>query len=227
MAAITFTLGASLAAAVALATTPDQTYTGCIDNGGDLYNVAVGSEPLKSCGPKHTQISWNETGPQGPAGLQGPAGPQGEPGTIDLAGQLCPADGTVRGFNNAGLLVCTSGVFDPAVTAPTIDTAAVTFNYTTLTYEVVLTGEAGPYNQIPFYLDDQCQHSFVQTAFSGADGTFILDETLGPASSVAELQYIEQTMFANLTVYAMANQSSHISLCSAGLPLTELETGNQ
>ena len=75
------------AGAVYAMTNGGNTYTGCLDPGGTIIHVAIGDQPAQACAPSHTQISWNETGPQGaqgpagPQGPEGPAGPQGEPGT--------------------------------------------------------------------------------------------------------------------------------------------------
>ena len=64
---------------VATASAADSTngkFTGCVDSKGGLRII----DPSKGevCGPKTTQITWNEQGVQG---LQGPAGPQGPAGT--------------------------------------------------------------------------------------------------------------------------------------------------
>jgi hypothetical protein len=65
-----------------------NTYTGCLDPGGTIIHVAIGDQPAKACAPSHTQISWNETGPEGP---QGPAGPQGPEGPAGPEGPEGPA----------------------------------------------------------------------------------------------------------------------------------------
>ena len=44
-------------------------YTGCLTDGGSINKVAIGNEPLKPCPEDQTEIGWNQTGPQGPAGL--------------------------------------------------------------------------------------------------------------------------------------------------------------
>ena len=51
----------------------DAHYTGCIDARGALYAVAIGDSPLSPCRHGDQQISWNERGPQGPAGTAGGA----------------------------------------------------------------------------------------------------------------------------------------------------------
>jgi hypothetical protein len=68
------------AGAVYAMTNGGNTYTGCLDPGGTIIHVAVGDEPLQKCAPSHTQISWNETGPQGEQGPAGPKGDNGDPG---------------------------------------------------------------------------------------------------------------------------------------------------
>jgi len=77
------TMALLVASGVAVATNHSDTYTGCLTAGGSVINVAIGSDPAQMCGGNQTQISWNETGPQGPQGVpgaQGPQGPQGDPG---------------------------------------------------------------------------------------------------------------------------------------------------
>jgi hypothetical protein len=69
-----------------IATTPPNTYTGClVVKQGTLYNVAIGATPLGGgCKPGDSTVSWNEVGPMGPAGptgSTGPTGPSGAPGT--------------------------------------------------------------------------------------------------------------------------------------------------
>ena len=66
-------------------------------------------------GPQGTAGPAGPTGPAGPAGPQGPAGPvgpqgptgpQGIPGNIALAGQICPPDQFVGGFDGNGNITC-------------------------------------------------------------------------------------------------------------------------
>ena len=48
----------------------DGVYTGCLNPGGAIHSVAIGTEPLKPCPDGQMQISWNEQGPPGlPSGL--------------------------------------------------------------------------------------------------------------------------------------------------------------
>lgn len=72
---------------VALQAQTGQVYTGCLNKGGDIINVAIGTTPLKPCSSTETQITWNATGPQGP---QGPEGLQGLPGPLGLPGPEGP-----------------------------------------------------------------------------------------------------------------------------------------
>jgi hypothetical protein len=77
---------ALVAGGTALAAGGPDTYTGCLTPGGKIVKIAIGSDPAGDCTGQQTQVSWNETGPEGPAGPQGPAGlqgrvgPQGDPG---------------------------------------------------------------------------------------------------------------------------------------------------
>ena len=43
----------------------DNVYTGCLQDNGHLYQVAIGNEPVAPCKPGETQISWNAEGPPG------------------------------------------------------------------------------------------------------------------------------------------------------------------
>ena len=83
------------AAAVAQTDPPESNiYTGCLNSGGSIINVAIGDEPAKPCN-NLLRISWNEqgiqgktgaTGPEGPEGPQGPPGVDGKDGTNGLDG---------------------------------------------------------------------------------------------------------------------------------------------
>ena len=72
---------------VALATGGSE-YTGCLGTGGQIKNVAVGTDPRKPCREPQVQITWNQTGPEGPAGADGTAGAAGGTGAT---GQQGPA----------------------------------------------------------------------------------------------------------------------------------------
>jgi hypothetical protein len=64
--ALVLAIGA-IGVGVAGAQATGDSYTGCL-KGGTLTKVAIGSEPLSPCPPSATEISWNETGQQGPPG---------------------------------------------------------------------------------------------------------------------------------------------------------------
>ena len=59
-------------------------------------------------GPQGVQ---GEQGLPGPQGIQGEQGPPGEPGTVDLAGQICPSGQFVHGFfeSNGNIMCNTTG----------------------------------------------------------------------------------------------------------------------
>lgn len=70
----------------AAAGTP-KTYSACLSSKlGVMYNVAIGTQPLAKCVGSDVTISWNEQGPQGPAGLQGPSGAPGAQGPAGPSG---------------------------------------------------------------------------------------------------------------------------------------------
>jgi type VI protein secretion system component Hcp len=90
-----FALAAGGAVAMAAAVAPDGTITGCVltsnnsDNGIPLGSLRVLDSTVtgdQSCTSGEEQISWNQTGRQGPAGqngqngLNGAPGPEGPPG---------------------------------------------------------------------------------------------------------------------------------------------------
>lgn len=62
----------------------DGTYTGCVSNNGSLRVLAPGD----SCKSNETQISWNQTGPQGLKGDTGLPGPKGDIGAQGPAGSV-------------------------------------------------------------------------------------------------------------------------------------------
>jgi len=80
-------------------------------------HVLVLQDAGKSCPNGTTAISWNQSGPQGPAGLPGPqgatgpAGPSGPPGPTGPPGSSAPVDiGTVTlnlDWSNLGSSTCT------------------------------------------------------------------------------------------------------------------------
>lgn len=76
---------------LALAADDPQSYTGCLMKNGQLHRVATGDEPTAPCKASEMQITWNRTGPEGPAGAEGPEGPQGAEGPQGPGGQQGPA----------------------------------------------------------------------------------------------------------------------------------------
>ena len=68
----------------------DNVYTGCLNNGGEIKRVAIGSAPLGNCSPNEQQITWNESGPAGPTGPTGPQGLPGPPGSTGPTGPTGP-----------------------------------------------------------------------------------------------------------------------------------------
>jgi hypothetical protein len=86
---------AIVGAVVAVAAIPDSmgVIHGCYDT--KVGGLRVINAPTASCSAKETAITWNQTGPPGPAGAtgpqgpqgpQGPAGPQGSPGPQGMPG---------------------------------------------------------------------------------------------------------------------------------------------
>ena len=87
------------AEAVGAATSAPQ-YSGCLIY-GQLFNLAPGPSPARSCPPGSTVVGWNQAGPSGPpgpSGLPGPSGPPGprNPGPVFVPpGPVCPYGGFV------------------------------------------------------------------------------------------------------------------------------------
>jgi hypothetical protein len=48
-----------------------NTYTGCLNIGGNLHSIAIGDEPARPCVDDQLQIQWNAEGRQGPPGKPG------------------------------------------------------------------------------------------------------------------------------------------------------------
>lgn len=77
-----------VAGGLAVAATPPNTYTGCLQN-GTISKVAIGTSPASACTAGQTKISWNQRGvrgKQGPQGIQGIPGPATGPAGGDLTG---------------------------------------------------------------------------------------------------------------------------------------------
>ena len=87
---VTAAIGAFATAALLGGFTPGRadavTYTGCLNNGGEIKRVAIGNSPKGSCSGNEAQISWNSDGVPGPQGPPGPAGPAGPAGPTSVLG---------------------------------------------------------------------------------------------------------------------------------------------
>ena len=88
------TIGVTLASA----TTPSQTYAGCLKL-GLVFNVAIGTNPLLPCPSGSTRISWNQTGPAGTNGANGSNGKSAYEIWLGLGNTGTPEDfiGSLRG----------------------------------------------------------------------------------------------------------------------------------
>jgi hypothetical protein len=74
--------------AIAYASIPDANgvFYGCVKADGTLIVKDDGGTGDITCGAQATKITWNRTGPQGPAGPQGATGLQGPAGTNGISG---------------------------------------------------------------------------------------------------------------------------------------------
>lgn len=80
---------AATVGSMALAAPTNNVYTACVSHGGTLNHLTVNR--MLRC-PRHDQvITWNQTGPQGPAGAAGTPGPAGPAGAPGLKGDVGPA----------------------------------------------------------------------------------------------------------------------------------------
>lgn len=103
MAVVGVAAGLSAVGAVAAASIPDASNTihGCYLNTGGNLRVIDTSAPGAGCdGAGETALTWNQTGPQGPAGPKGdpgPAGAKGDPGAGVIAYRTSPDQRGVYG----------------------------------------------------------------------------------------------------------------------------------
>ncbi len=88
IAASAFVVGAVVFLGGAVIANGDDTYTGCLNNGGNLTNIAIGTEPASPCRGDSEAITWSATGPTGPVGPQGPDGADGADGAPGPAGSI-------------------------------------------------------------------------------------------------------------------------------------------
>jgi cysteine-rich repeat protein len=95
--------------------TTGNTYTACL-KGGSLTKVAIGTDPSNPCKGSEVEISWDETGPEGPPGPSDLDALQGTDCTVGGAGgevnvQTDPSTGVIT-------LTCVpnqmgNGIMDP------------------------------------------------------------------------------------------------------------------
>lgn len=70
---------------------PTGVIYGCYDNAGKLRVI---DNATTTCKTNETQLTWSQTGPQGPIGPQGPQGPTGVQGPAGLQGPAGPQGAT-------------------------------------------------------------------------------------------------------------------------------------
>jgi hypothetical protein len=93
VAAVSVSAAGLLGGGLAYATTSSSgtVYTACVSQWGHaLYNVTTDGTTPK-CHARDTNITWNQTGPQGAQGPAGAAGPQGAKGDTGATGAVGPA----------------------------------------------------------------------------------------------------------------------------------------
>ncbi len=95
--AVTVVAGAFAGVSAASSAPSSQAFTGCLEF-GIIFNVAQGPAPAHTCPRSATQITWNQsnpqgaggsgvTGPKGNTGSVGPQGPKGNTGAVGPQGQ--------------------------------------------------------------------------------------------------------------------------------------------
>jgi hypothetical protein len=134
-ATLVLTAGASVATAAVMSSGPVDSsgvIHGCwSDKAINGSHVLVLQDAGTSCPNGTTAISWNQSGPQGPAGppgpqgATGPAGPSGPPGPTGPPGSSAPVDiGTVTlnlDWSNLGSSTCTlSNLSGPSQSSLTV-----------------------------------------------------------------------------------------------------------
>jgi hypothetical protein len=103
--------GGSSAVALAASSPSANVYKGCLSSAGAVYNVHVNPSKAPTCRSRDKQITWNQTGPAGPAGVTGhagAAGPQGLKGDTGAQGPAGPSAQTTTAqathtFSNADI----------------------------------------------------------------------------------------------------------------------------
>jgi hypothetical protein len=86
----------------------------CKDNKGTLK--AIDAEAGQICNANQQPLSWNQQGPQGPAGAQGPAGPQGSVGPAGPSGVILSGQAVALGKSPTA----TTQFLTPAVQLPVV-----------------------------------------------------------------------------------------------------------
>lgn len=71
LAVMLLTLGLIGGAALAVSSSSDEEFTGCLRDNGNLDKVAQGDDPARPCTGSEQQVSWNKEGPAGEDGQDG------------------------------------------------------------------------------------------------------------------------------------------------------------
>jgi len=105
---------AALPVRVSAQTTDQILYACYIPLVGVVYRIKAPGLPTACLLKSHIEFSWNAQGPKGDRGDTGPAG------NLALAGQSCPMNYFIAGFNSTGGLVCrnTDGQEPPTTQPP-------------------------------------------------------------------------------------------------------------
>jgi hypothetical protein len=101
--------GGGSAVALAATTSSGNVYQACLSRAlGTLYHVTVNASSAPKCLPRDTSVSWNQTGPQGPAGTFGTITVENQSNSIPADSEegytvTCPAgDVAVSGGSSFG-----------------------------------------------------------------------------------------------------------------------------
>lgn len=207
------TAGGLLAPAIATAVTSDPApqYTGCLNAAsGHITNVAIGTAPRMDCVKPEVQITWNQTGPQGPQGIPGPQGPQGvqgEPGKNVAAGQACPAGQFVTGFDATGNILCATPT-PPAPACPA--NSKLTFSMTSSPTDTLENWPGG-------------DHTLAVSGYPGCSVTVTYPS--GNISLVGGTVGADAWVIKNWTGFTSASGQALVPVCNSFLAAASITAG--
>jgi hypothetical protein len=163
--------GGSSAVALAASSPSANVYKGCLSSAGAVYNVDINPSKAPTCRSHDKQITWNQTGPAGPAGAPGTDGIAGTQGLKGDTGAAGPAG--AQGPKG-----------DPGVQGPAGPSGEVTPVTETTSYTF-----SGAYGSAPVYPTAICP-----TGYHATGGGYRLYIPSGNSDGIGETaQHVEVT----------------------------------